>query len=125
MTLNKLRPMLWTSDLKGSVDFYTTVLGFQCNGLNEEWGWASISRDNVSIMFARPNEHESFDKPTFTGSLYINTDEVDRLWEHLKNSAKICYEIENFEYGMREFAIYDNNGYLVQFGQEIDEESWK
>ena len=25
--------------------------------------------------------------------------------------------------GMREFAIYDNNGYLLQFGQEIDEQS--
>jgi hypothetical protein len=26
------------------------------------------------------------------------------------------YTIENFEYGMREFAIYDNNGYMLQFG---------
>ena len=27
-------------------------------------------------------------------------------------------EIETFEWGMREFAIYDNNGYVLQFGQE-------
>jgi len=23
------------------------------------------------------------------------------------------------DWGMREFAIYDNNGYMLQFGQEI------
>jgi hypothetical protein len=27
--------------------------------------------------------------------------------------------MEDFEYGMREFAIRDNNGYILQFGQEI------
>jgi hypothetical protein len=33
----------------------------------------------------------------------------------------VCYGIEDFFYGMREFAIYDNNGYLLQFGQPISE----
>jgi hypothetical protein len=33
--------------------------------------------------------------------------------------AGACYPIEDFEYGRREFAIFDNNGYLLQFGQEI------
>lgn len=70
-------------------------------------------------MFAFPNEHEPFEKPIFTGSLYVNVDDVDTLWEKLKDKTKICYPVENFEYGMREFAIYDNNGYLIQFGQEI------
>ncbi len=49
--------------------------------------------------------------------------ELTPMWQQLKDSAKICYPIENFEYGMREFAIYDNNGYLLQFGQEISENS--
>jgi protein involved in sex pheromone biosynthesis len=39
----------------------------------------------------------------------------------LNSTVKIVYETENFEYGMREFAIYDNNEYIVQFGQYIDE----
>lgn len=123
MKMDAIRPMLWTKDLQGSVDFYTSVLGFKCNALLEDWGWASVSLDNVSIMFALPNEHEPFEKPTFTGSLYINTDDVDTLWQQLKEKVKICYPIENFEYGMREFAIFDNNGYLLQFGQEIPSET--
>ncbi|MCI0415024.1 VOC family protein [bacterium] len=121
MKMTEIRPMLWTTDLKGSVDFYTDVLGFECKALNEEWGWASVSFDNVSIMFALPNQHEPFEKPAFTGSLYINTDNVDGLWQQLKDKVKICYPIETFEYGMREFAIFDHNGYLLQFGQEIKE----
>jgi uncharacterized glyoxalase superfamily protein PhnB len=44
---------------------------------------------------------------------------VDAIWENIKESANICYPIETFDYGMREFGIYDNNGYLLQFGQEI------
>jgi hypothetical protein len=30
------------------------------------------------------------------------------------------YPIENFAYQMREFAIRDVNGYIIQFGREID-----
>lgn len=29
----------------------------------------------------------------------------------------ILYTEKVEEYGMREFAIYDNNGYILQFGQ--------
>jgi len=54
-----------------------------------------------------------------TGSFYFTTDDVDALWQELKDKARVCYDIENFEWGMREFAVYDNNGYLLQFGQEI------
>ena len=119
MKLTSLRPMLWTEDLPGSVDFYTSVLGFAANEVNDEWGWASLSNDGMELMLAKPNEHTANDKIGFTGSFYFNTDDVDALWAELKDKARICYDIENFEYGMREFAIYDNNGYLLQFGQEI------
>ena len=111
--------MLWTEDLKGSVDFYTSVLGFIANEMNEEWGWASLSKDNVELMLSRPNEHTSYEKIGFTGSFYFSTGNVDALWNELKDKADVCYGIEDFFYGMREFAIYDNNGYLLQFGQEI------
>lgn len=86
-----------------------------------EWGWASVIIDNIELMFSLPNDHTPFDKPTFTGSFYFKTDQVDELWSNFKDKTKIAYSLENFEYGMREFAIHDNNGYLLQFGQEINE----
>lgn len=114
--------MLWTEDFVGTVDFYTGVLGFDADEVNEEWGWATLSTDQVSIMLAKPNEHASYDKIGFTGSFYFTTDDVDALWAKLKDKAPVCYGIEDFYYGMREFAVYDNNGYLLQFGQEIAEQ---
>lgn len=109
--------MLWTEDLKGTVDFYVNTLGFTADEVSEEWGWAPLSLDDVALMLARPNEHTPHDKIGLTGSFYFNTDDVDALWEDLKDKANICYGIEDFYYGMREFAIYDNNGYLLQLGQ--------
>jgi catechol 2,3-dioxygenase-like lactoylglutathione lyase family enzyme len=119
LKLRELTPMLWTRDLKESVDFYTTRLGFQCGELREDWGWASLTRDGVEIMLVLPNAHEPFEKPVFTGSLDLRSDDVDAAWGELKDKVRVCYPIEDFEHGMREFAIYDNNGYLLQIGQEI------
>jgi len=63
-------------------------------------------------MLARPNESTPYEKSGFTGSLYFNTDDVDKLWEQLKDKVEVSCGIENFHYGMREFAVYDNNGYV-------------
>ena len=68
-------------------------------------------------MFASPNQHMGYTAPALTGSLYFKTTDVDGLWQRLKDKTRVCYPIESFEYGMREFAIFDNNGYLLQFGQ--------
>lgn len=123
MRITALRPMLWTEDLPGTIEFYIKTLGFACDEYNEDWGWASLSSGEIGIMFSAPNAHIPYDKIGCTGSFYLNTDNVDALWEQLKDKANVCYGIENFDHGMREFAIYDNNGYLLQFGQEIDAEA--
>ena len=119
MQIKSLTPMLRTWDLRASNAFYTEVLGFECESLSEEQGWASLRRDGVAVMLAGPNQHEGDKAPAFTGSLYFHPDDVDGLWQRLKDKARICDPIDNFEYGMREFAIYDNNGYLLQFGQPL------
>lgn len=120
MKLLGLSPMLWTKHLALTVGFYTNILKFKCDEMNEEWGWASLSRDNVQVMLAVPKQHPEFKAAQFTGSLYIQTDDIEKLWKELKDKVEIVYPIDNFEHGMREFAIYDNNRYLLQFGQEID-----
>jgi uncharacterized glyoxalase superfamily protein PhnB len=113
--------MLWTDKLEETIEYYKTILGFTVNEYNEDWGWANLSRDGVEVMFARPNEHEDFKGgPKFTGSFYITVENADEIWAELKSKTQICYSINNFEYGMRDFGIYDNNGYLIQFGHVIE-----
>ncbi|ASW73139.1 glyoxalase [Chryseobacterium piperi] len=118
---NSLRPVLWTENLDDTIGFYIHTLGFSLLERNEEWQWASIQKDGVYIMLSKPNEHEKFNGIAFTGSFYFNVDHVDELWEELKGKTEICYEIETFDWEMREFAIYDNNGYILQFGQPAGE----
>lgn len=118
-SLHGLTPTLRTWDMPGSIAFYTDTLGFTLDAGGIDDGWAALSRDGIEIMLAAPNAHEGDVAPAFTGSLYLRTGAVDTWWRRLKDAARVCYPLEDFHYGMREFAIYDNNGYLLQFGQPL------
>src|SRR5690554_1200836 len=106
MKIKGLTPMLATEDLAQTIEFYERFLGFECRGRfpEEKPVWASLWNGEVEIMFSLPNEHADFKKPVLTGSIYVTVEGVDELWEKLKNEVEIVYEIENFEYGMREFG---------------------
>jgi uncharacterized glyoxalase superfamily protein PhnB len=117
MRFDNLVPMLWVNDIGQTVRFYEDLLGFKCVNRIEQW--ACLRKDKVELMLSTPNAHEPYDKIQFTGSFYFYPENVDELWATVKDRATIVYPIENFDYGMREFAIRDNNGYILQFGQEI------
>jgi uncharacterized glyoxalase superfamily protein PhnB len=119
--LKEVRPVLYVVNMDETIRFYCELLGFAC--LNRTDGWAALRNDYVEIMISLPNAHIPFEKPLFTGSLYFHTGDVDGCWQRLKDKTTIVYPIENFDYGMREFAIRDNNGYCLQFGQEIKDKS--
>lgn len=114
--IEQLTPTLRTWDLAASVAFYRDVLGFQCKAHDPALGWACMACGPAELMLSGPNAHEGDRAPGFTGSLYFRVKDVDGLWARLQAHARVCYGIETFDYGMREFAIYDNNGYLLQFG---------
>jgi uncharacterized glyoxalase superfamily protein PhnB len=122
MKFDRLTPMLWTNDLKATIEFYQTQLGFELDEHTDAWNWCHMHRDSVNLMFTRPIESVPYTgQPNFTGSLYLYLEEVDELWGKLKESTHIVYPIANFEHQMREFAIFDNNGYVLQFGRDLRE----
>lgn len=128
MQLHKLSPILWTKDLSGTIAFYEKVLGFK--GTSHFPNFVSLSRENVEIMFIVPqnepddckdpnNNDEFFSKSVLTGSLFITTEQVDKLWELVKDKAVIKTPLADREYLMKDFSILDNNGYELVFGQDI------
>lgn len=119
MKFQPIVPMIWTKELHETVDFYCDILGFTCDKYSEDWGWAAVHKDDCEIMIAKPNEHTPFERPYFSGTFYIKTDDVDVLWNQIKDKVKIAYDIEDFDWDMREFAIFDNNSYMIQFGQDL------
>jgi uncharacterized glyoxalase superfamily protein PhnB len=121
MKFTALRSILWSDKLAETIEFYTSILGFACIEQNDNWGWACLQKDDVEIMVAKPTVHTVYNGPQFTGSFYINTTDVDAVWNTIKDKVNILYSIEDFEWQMREFAICNNNGYTVQLGQELNE----
>ena len=128
MKLHKLSPILWTKNIQETVSFYETVLGFK--GRSNFPDFVSLTKENVEIMFIVPRDEpddckdpdtkkEFFPNPVLTGSFFIVTEEVDKLWESVKNKAVVKTGIADREYYMRDFSILDNNGYELVFGQDI------
>lgn len=119
MAFNSLIPTLEVENMDKTIAFYESFLDFKCMSRDAN-NWAFLKKDDVEIMLSSRFYEDKFPKPVFTGGLYIYVDDIDVIWQILKDRVDICYPIENFEYGMREFAIFDNNGYRLQFGQELE-----
>jgi catechol 2,3-dioxygenase-like lactoylglutathione lyase family enzyme len=126
--MKRLSPILWTKDLEETISFYESVLGFKANSRFPNF--VSLTREHVELMFVLPQDEpedckdpndkeEFFPKPLLTGSIFIVTDQIDELWESVKDKATIKSSIDNREYLMRDFSILDNNGYELVFGQDI------
>ncbi|RDC58216.1 bleomycin resistance family protein [Pedobacter chinensis] len=132
MKLRKLTPILWTKNLQETITFYVDILGFTCRYQVDRF--AALKRDDIEIMTVIPvdepedckapeNNEDFFPKPHFTGSIYIDTENVDELWEQIKDKVTVKYEIGNQEWLVRDFSIWDNNGYEIVFGQDISKEA--
>lgn len=117
MKICSVVPTIWTNKVQETVEFYREKLGFQCAASMEEW--SCLEHDGIEFMVAAPTEHEPFTRPQFTGTFYFKVTGVDEMWMKVKDHTEVVYRIEDFDYGMREFCILDNNGYRLQFGEEI------
>ncbi len=122
MNIKRMTVSFETNDLPATLRFYQDYLGFSVSGKwpEENPVWAELQNAEHAIMFSERNAHSQHAEMVFTGSLYFNCDEVDAMWERLREVARVEYPIDDFDYGMREFAIYDPNGYLLRFGREIE-----
>lgn len=118
MKLKSLTPIIWTKDIQTTTTFYKR-LGFKIIEENEDLVWTCMQNGDIEINIANPEANPDFKQPQFTGTFYFNVENVDEAWEDLKHN-KVVYEIETFDWGMREFAIEDNNGYILQFGEAIE-----
>lgn len=119
MTFRALVPMLRTWDFPRSLVFYVDALGFARVAGGTDDGWAALERDGVELMLSVPNAHLAETAAAFTGALYFRVDDVDAWWDRLRDRARVCYPVEDFDHGMREFGVFDDSGYLLQFGRPL------
>ena len=111
---------IMVKNVKETIKFYEEKLGFQKILSVPEEGeilnFAILSKDKISIMLQEqknlieeyPTLNTQQIVPTFT--LFIT---VQKMYDDLKNKAKIAKELHKTFYGKDEFAIFDNNGNIL------------
>ena len=135
-------PILLTESMRQTIEYYCDTLGFEvANAMpSDEPSWCFLKRGSASVMFIETHDHDHDDDhhshdhghdheadhqdPSGMNrlwSLYFYPDDVDALWEKMKDVATVVSPLEDMDYGMREFTIRDPNGYALNFGNPIDD----
>jgi uncharacterized glyoxalase superfamily protein PhnB len=123
--METVSPNIFVTDIKQTIDFYKQ-LGFNVVTAVPEQGdiiWAMMTCGNVTFMF-QTFESLGNDLPVISrqngGSLllYIQTTEIRKFFDQIKDNVKVVKGLEKTFYGAAEFSIEDNNGYLLTFAED-------
>ena len=140
MKANKLTPNFEVKDIRKTVEFYQTALGFslvmavpeaqdrieQSFADDKDYVYALVSKDNVEMMFQRT---EIFKRDVLFAkelpiaasvSFYMEIDGIGSFYEQLKDNGLSPTELKTAWYGMREFYLKDNNGYILEFAEKSE-----
>lgn len=115
--LTQLRPMLEVTSIDETVAFWRDALGFSVVATFEK-SWVLMERDGLRVMFSLHDGDHSHDPGA--SSLYFDVDDVDALYAELASSPGVHGEPVSYPWGMRQFAVTDCNGFLLQFGSPAE-----
>jgi predicted enzyme related to lactoylglutathione lyase len=121
-------PYFIVDDIHASAEFYRDKLGF---AFNQIWGdppqFVIVRRDGANIMLksigsAGHNRSNHSVHPNACWDAYIRVKDADALYAELRSrGVKIVREIETTDYNCRDFDIEDNSGYIIGFGQDLEQ----
>ncbi len=123
--MQSISPNIFVTDIQQTIAFYKQ-LGFNVVATVPEQGdlvWAMMICGNVTFMF-QTFESLGNNLPTVSrqngGSLllYIQTTEIRKFFDQIKDKVKVVKGLEKTFYGATEFSIEDNNGYLLTFAED-------
>ncbi|GAB6013257.1 VOC family protein [Viscerimonas tarda] len=129
MEYQSLTPNIGVKNVNETVKFYTETLGFQQIMSVPETGelaWAMVGSGNVFIAFQETqNLREEYpalkDKPqNATLTFYIKLKGMKTLYDKLKNTEYLAKALHKTFYGADEFAIYDNNGFILTITEDAE-----
>jgi len=121
-------PNLVVSDVGRSMAFYRDVLGFTVTQTVPEkapFVFAWMQRGPV-VIFLNDQAVAKKDMPAvgtrpLGGSLtiYISVKGIDALHASIATRATVTMPLTTMPYGMREFAVKDPDGYILQFAEDV------
>jgi uncharacterized glyoxalase superfamily protein PhnB len=112
--------MIHVPDVRATVEWYQSI-GFDVfvtydDGTPDGLSFAIVSFGNGQVMFSA--DGKTSDKWRREVDLYVYTDDVDEVYERLKDRVDVVEAPHNTFYGMREVIIRDLNRFWITFGQE-------
>lgn len=129
MVFNSVTPNLMVESVDDTVDWYRRVFGAEVLGRMPESGeavWAQVEVGESWLMFqsrgSLEEEFRAFEGVSIGGSfsLYVDVDDARGLHDELVDSGvDVELGLRETEYGRREFAVRDPNGYVLWFGEKL------
>jgi uncharacterized glyoxalase superfamily protein PhnB len=111
-------PMIHVPDVRATVDWYEsigfTVINTYGND-GEGLSFAILSFGSSEVMFNQGGQPSPRDRREV--DLYVYSDNVDDLYQRIKDRAEVVEGLHDTFYGMREFIIRDLNRFWITFGQ--------
>ena len=112
-------PMIHVPDVRATVEWYESI-GFHVvatyGNESDGYSFAIVSFGEGQVMFSEGGEPS--DKRRREVDLYVYADNVDEVYERLKDRVDVVEHPHNTFYGMREVIIRDVNRFWITFGQE-------
>lgn len=118
----RVLPCLLVSNMRRALDFYVDTLGFTQTGyypIESEPIRTEVRRDDVAIILYTEAVHGRDEAPAFTGALYIFPEDIDPLADELRGKVPFAWGPKETEFGIREFAIRDPDGYALVFAERV------
>ena len=113
-----ITPFLKTKDLPQTIDFYVNVLGFVVASKWPSTNPTNCILDNGHVHLAFGTDPQNwYPDPGLSGQLWIDVSDVTTLHARIAGKVAIEWGPEVYDYGRREFAIKDCNGYLLTFSE--------
>jgi len=118
--------MLTMGDVQRFIDWYRTqgfeVIATNLNGEEGPVNWAEIKRRQRQLMLtAGDGADDGEDGASIRGGITLYTDQVDALYEEIGGLADVRYAPTDQSYGQRDFALDDPDGYMLVFGQSVEQ----
>jgi len=132
VTVNSLTPDLMVEDLAETVAWYERVLDAEVVATLPEEGdawWAQVEIGDASLMFQERDsltgKLPALEGESIGGSvaLYIDVNDAETLQDDLGAAGvDIMEELHETDFGWKQFAVTDCNGYVLWFGEKLEDE---
>jgi len=115
-------PVIGTSDINGSLLYYTTVLGFSPDfQYGDPVTYAGVKSGEAELYFTADPRSASIVKDyDLNPEIFIWINDAETLYQqHVRNGAEIVEPIADRPWDARQYVIKDINGYYLKFAQPL------